>query len=166
MDRLKFFWPYLGDNKNPTFDQHIQKSVKYGVYNNTPLHFLAIHGMTEIVKFMLDHLKDPNPANTLRRMTPLHQASRNGHVEIVKLITDKVDCWDQNLISEYNGYTPLHFAAQYGHLKCVKTLVERWGSGPWINIKTTEKRKENSTALGLAKKEKHMDVVKFLERIH
>ena len=110
-------------------------------------------------------------------MTPLHHACRNGHEEIVKLITAKVNCWDLGLISDSNGYTPLHFAAEYGNFKCVKTLVERWGRGPWIDIKTTMGSRLNGwtkkdllirkeTALHLARKEKHWDIVQFLDHCY
>jgi hypothetical protein len=64
LERLEFFWPYLTD-KNP----------RYGIYNKTPLHFLATHGLTDVVEFMLDHLEDPNPADSFS-ITPLHNASR------------------------------------------------------------------------------------------
>ena len=64
LERLKFFWPYLTD-KNP----------RYGIYNKTPLHFLATHGLNDVVEFMIDHLEDPNPADSFS-ITPLHNASR------------------------------------------------------------------------------------------
>ena len=64
LERLEFFWPYLTD-KNP----------RYGIYNKTPLHFLATHGLTDVVEFMIDHLEDPNPADSFS-ITPLHNASR------------------------------------------------------------------------------------------
>ena len=64
LERLKFFWPYLTD-KNP----------RYGIYNKTPLHFLATHGLNDVAEFMIDHLEDPNPADSFS-ITPLHNASR------------------------------------------------------------------------------------------
>ena len=51
LKRLKFFWPYLS-NKNPT----IKKVLAQG--QNTPLHFVAYHGLNDVADFMVEEIQD------------------------------------------------------------------------------------------------------------
>ena len=65
-----------------------------------------------------------------------------------------------------DGYTAFHIAAQYGHTKCVKRMLAApalrkagdWAVEECLNLKT----KSGCSALLLASREGHVDIVKML----
>ena len=67
---MKFFWPYLS-NKNPKFNKN----------EDTPLHFVAYNGLSDVFDFMIEEkqsVKDLLHKNK-EGITPLHYACINGH---------------------------------------------------------------------------------------
>ena len=114
LKRLKFFWPYLS-NKNP----------KIGKFEQTPFHFVASHGLSDITYFMLE---EPQGAveyylcENGGSITPLHNASRNGNPEIIRCLQRKIDF---EFINEKWLKHSLEEAVIYGHSDCVKALLEK-----------------------------------------
>ena len=126
MKRLKFFWPYLS-NKNP----------KIGKFEQTPFHFVAYHGLSDVADFMLEEPQGAVEDYLCKNggsITPLHNASRNGNPEIIRSLQRKIDFefinkeWLQDSLQE---------AVEYGHLDCVKALLEKLSSN-LKNILATE----------------------------
>ena len=68
------------DEKNPT-----------DMMGGTPLHEAADNGHLEIVKLIMGHVKDKNPAMKHYGTTPLHYAAEKGHLEICRLIIQNVE---------------------------------------------------------------------------
>ena len=112
MNRLKFFWPYL-TNKNPKFNKN----------EDTPFHFVAYNGISDVADFMMGELhsvKDLLPENK-EGITPLHYMSR-GHVEIIRSLRRKIDF---ELIKPTMFEDILQKAIEYGSLECLKALLEK-----------------------------------------
>ena len=65
-----------------------------GRFEQTPFHFVAYHGLSDIAYFMLEEpdgaVKDYLSENG-RSITPLHIASRNGNPEIIRSLQRKID---------------------------------------------------------------------------
>ena len=122
---MKFFWPYLS-NKNP----------KIGKFEQTPFHFVAYHGLSDIAYFMLE---EPQGAvedylcENGDRITPLHNASRNGNPEIIRSLQRKINF---EFINEKWLKNSLEEAVRYGHLDCVKALLEKLSSDFKKNLAT------------------------------
>ena len=68
------------DEKNPT-----------DMMGGTPLHEAADNGHLEIVKLIMGHVKNKNPAMKYYGTTPLHYAAEKGHLEICRLIIQNVE---------------------------------------------------------------------------
>ena len=82
MKRLKFFWPYLS-NKNPKFNKR----------EDTPFHFVANNGISDVAEFMIGELQsvaDLLPKNKAG-ITPLHNIMFQGHAEIIRSLRRKID---------------------------------------------------------------------------
>ncbi|CAD7700161.1 unnamed protein product [Ostreobium quekettii] len=87
---------------------------------DTPLHWAAALGLTEMVKFHLG--ESSGNIQSSCGYTPLHRAAQGGHTAVVELILDagaSVDAVDQS------GCTPLHWAVQYGHTATAELLLSR-----------------------------------------
>ena len=84
MQRLKFFWPYLS-NKNPKFNKN----------EDTPLHFVACNGLTDVFDFMIEEKQSVEDCLYTNEshgyITPLHYACINGHAEIIRSLRRKID---------------------------------------------------------------------------
>ena len=111
LKRLKFFWPYLSI-KNP----------KIGKNEDTPLHFVAYHGLSDVFDFMIEELQSVEECLTKnkRGTTPLHNLSR-GHAEIIRSLRRKMDF---EFINTYLFMNILEKAVKYGYLDCIKALIE------------------------------------------
>jgi ankyrin repeat protein len=84
----------------------------------------------------------------------LHLAASYGYVEIAQML---IDHWPDILKKEdYRFNTALHVASEAGHVDMVTFLIDR-GIDPAI------KNLENRTALFMAEKNKHQDVVVILQ---
>ena len=82
---------------------------------NTPLHFAAKNGHSEIVQQFMDKTNydksiDVNAKNQ-SGFTPLHYASENGHFDVVQCLLNYA--MDKNPRNAW-GNTPLHYAAIEG----------------------------------------------------
>ena len=116
MKRLKFFWPYLS-NKNPKIVN------SFGDKENTPLHFVAYHGLSKVADFMIQELQSVEDILHMNEsgMTPLHMMSR-GHAEIIRSVRRKIDF---ELIDPRMFKNILCEAIHYGYLYCIKALLEK-----------------------------------------
>ena len=94
-----------------------------GRFEQTPFHFVAYHGLSDIAYFMLEEpdgaVKDYLSENG-RSITPLHIASRNGNPEIIRSLQRKIDF---EFIKEKWLEDSLEEAVRYGHLDCVKQAM-------------------------------------------
>ncbi|KAH9317151.1 hypothetical protein KI387_018920 [Taxus chinensis] len=87
---------------------------------NSPLHFAAAKGHSEIVSLLLEHGADVNSRNYCGQ-TALMQACRYGHWEVVQtLLLFKGNVTRADYLS---GRTALHFAAVNGHTRCIRLVV-------------------------------------------
>jgi len=155
----------------------------------TPLFLASELGHTEIVDMLLQFGADANHASS-RTSHPLIEASKNGHTEIVELL---VNNGAKNRRGNY-GYTALQHAIENGHTKTARRLIElgdnvnrHYHSVPQNTplIEASENgytetvamllengadvNAENSdgdTALMLARKNGHNDIVKLLFKKH
>lgn len=89
-----------------------------------PSHLLtrvAVLGLHDIAKTLLDSGVTPNPPDPIQGRSPLHLASLFGHFETAKVLLGAhadLDC-----LAQY-GRTALHAAAGGGNAKIVKMLIE------------------------------------------
>lgn len=96
--------------------------AKYSTFGglNSPLHFAAAKGHTEIVALLLENGADVNSRNYCGQ-TALMQACRYGHWEVVQtLLLFRCNVARADYLS---GRTALHFAAVNGHVRCIRLLV-------------------------------------------
>ena len=110
---MKFFWPYLS-NKNP----------KVGRKENTPFHFVAGYGLSDIADFMLEELQSVEyclHTNTSDK-TPLHFACMNGQAEIIRSLQRTKDF---EFINPDWFTKSLYEAIENGHLDCVNALLDK-----------------------------------------
>ena len=54
---MKFFWPYLS-----------QKNSQFGRGDQTPFHFVAHHGLSDIADFMLEELQQDPKTEYLKKV--------------------------------------------------------------------------------------------------
>jgi hypothetical protein len=94
---------------------------------NTPLHFAASKGCTEVARLLLRHGADPN-AQDKNGETPLHIAASEGHVGIVKLLLEH---GADPSIRNKDGKTPLDLARRRG-LREVVSLIEEFHIEGWL----------------------------------
>jgi ankyrin repeat protein len=107
---------------------------------------------------------DPVPANSVNEalQTGLMIACQHQSIETVKVFLQKskpVQSEDPSFcnvnLPDVSGWTAVHYAAQSGSFECVKLLIENKAD---IDVKT----EKNETALFLATKHNHYDIVEFL----
>ncbi|XP_022874301.1 E3 ubiquitin-protein ligase XBAT33-like isoform X2 [Olea europaea var. sylvestris] len=95
--------------------------AKYSTFGglNSPLHFAAAKGHSEIVGLLLENGADVNSRNYCGQ-TALMQACRYGHWEVVQtLLIFRCNVTRADYLS---GRTALHFAAVNGHVRCISAL--------------------------------------------
>lgn len=99
----------------------------------TLLHSAAFKGSAEIMRFLLQVVKDyKNYVNSVSDkseggMTPLHVSCKEGHVECVDLLIQYGAEIMTRTTEEkiYHGSTPLHLVAKYGFLKVAEVLIKK-----------------------------------------
>lgn len=117
----------------------------------------ALHGMTEVVRALLDKGADPKLKATISGeggWTALYWAATNGHTSIVKMVLDHED---RNLtVWEAPGYnSPMLAAAENGHADALRLILDRRK----VQIEST---KHQWTALEMAARKGHTSVVELL----
>ncbi len=91
---------------------------------NTPLHYGAGLGWTEIVRLLVKCRARVNLSNN-ELDTPLHWAALGGHAESLTILISGGARIDSRSKS---GETPLHLAVDKGHMEAVRLLVENHAS--------------------------------------
>nr|XP_027209272.1 serine/threonine-protein phosphatase 6 regulatory ankyrin repeat subunit A-like [Penaeus vannamei] len=122
-------------------------SALTGATKNTPLHYAAYEGHTDVVELLLHKQCDPNPSNATGD-TPLHLSALTGKADVVERLSDceDIDVNNSSATSETllvyareeshmldvlrnpetispEGNTPLHYASLAGHTEVVKLLL-------------------------------------------
>ena len=126
------------------------------------LHEAAYLGDLEQVKFLISKGMDIN-AKDKNDLCPLHDAAVRGNLGVTKyLISHGADvnakgAWGEQwgVFGKTLGWTPLHVSAHQGHLEVVKSLISH---GADVNAKNNE----DETAMVLAKKQGHKEIVTLL----
>jgi len=139
---------------------------------DTPLHYAAVNGDTEIVEMLLNRGANINAKNWCG-ITPLHNAVKSKKMEITEYLLKR-----GAYVNARNSYnvTPLHFAVEKGSEEIVRLLLKH---GAYVNsgcnstfwtghtsvqfgVKETSTPWEGYTPLWLAVKKGHEEVVKLL----
>lgn len=121
----------------------------------TPLHWAVYNNQRDIINVLLEAGANVNVTEVIG-ITPLHYAAERGYVEVVELLLDAgadVNAQDYG----YFNFTPLHGAAGFGRFEIVKLLLR---TGAKVNLRDNEGR----TALDLAAKNGHKDVVELIKK--
>lgn len=145
-----------------------------GDWEISPLRLAVVRNDAEMVALLVSHGASQNANDGF---TPLHYAARIGHTRIAELLLNRGA--NVNACTLNPGFTPLHLAAANGHAAMVELLLRRGAEVNWRTqtyvLKPTslgEKVLDSvswrfsrgpGTALGLAKKEGHAEVVRILE---
>ena len=107
LHRLKFFWPYL-----------LEKNPIIGEDQDTPFHFVAYHGLSDVNEFMLEKLPEHCNSRNTNNFSPMNYAVECGHPEIVRSIKQKIT------INSHEMVQNLHAAVRNGDFNCAKALLE------------------------------------------
>ncbi|CAK9860712.1 unnamed protein product [Sphagnum jensenii] len=141
---------------------------------NTPLHLAMKGGYLKVVKVFLEHADGEKcglDSMNVEGYSPLHLAIEEGHVELVKQFLERAGTKLQLNEKNNNGFnTPLHLAAEAGQDEIVAMLLDdtkQTTESDSTEMKNDQKRdlnlnatnKEENTALHLACKEGHNEVV-------
>ena len=130
--------------------------------DGSPLIGAARSGRSDIARFLLDQGADPNGI-VEGDGSPLIAAAAHGALDQVQLLIDRGA--DVNLAVE-GDENPLMNAAEQGHLRIVMLLVEK---GADVHARIFSRRGgrddggEWRTAISQARKNGHMDVVRYLQ---
>ena len=119
----------------------------------TPMHYAAICGLHDIVKFLIiEYLQDVNALGFDSVETPLASASRRGHAEVARVLLEH----GANLeIRDRQGWSPLDCASRWGHVDVIQVLVEHGA-----DVKAL--RMGDDTALHIASYIGHLAAVRLL----
>ena len=112
----------------------------------------------EIVGMLLDKGADPDSQMTKDGTTALMESADEGCTEVVKLLLERGA--EVNAQRTKDGTTALMEAAEGGRTEIVRLLIDK---GADVNMKAVINNFE-ITALNLAKKERHIDIVEILEK--
>jgi beta-lactamase regulating signal transducer with metallopeptidase domain len=130
--------------------------------DGSPLIGAARSGKGQITKYLLDHGADPNGV-VEGDGSPLIAAAAHGQLDQVQMLIDRGA--DVNLAVE-GDENPLMGAAEHGSVEIVKLLIDK---GADVNARIWNGRGgrddvgEWRTAVSQARKNGHMDVVRYLE---
>lgn len=118
--------------------------------NQTPLHWAAKYGLTEMIALLILHGADLK-ARDKSGAIPLHLAIKRNKLDAAIFLADKMD--DVDIL--YDGKTALYIAAEEGHELLVKKLIKKGANKEF-------KGKANSTPLHCAAACGHKEVVRVL----
>ncbi|OPZ84305.1 MAG: Ankyrin repeats (3 copies) [bacterium ADurb.Bin429] len=119
---------------------------------NTPLHYAARHGLTEMVEVLLAYEANPNRPDNLGR-TPLHAAAAGGHAPVIEqLVAAGADVNARDCVF---GMTPLHLAARHGQAEALWYLL-------WYGADREHRDAFGDTALTLAYRVRAREVITHL----
>jgi len=129
--------------------------------DGSPLIGAARSGRADIMRFLLDQGADPNGV-VEGDGSPLIAAAAHGKLELVQMLIDRGA--DVSLAVE-GDENPLMNAAEQGNLRIVQLLVEK---GADVHTKIYSQKwqgngEEWRTAISQARKNGHMDVVRYLQ---
>jgi ankyrin repeat protein len=144
-------WIWICDPRNPSMDSN--RAERPSLPEGTPLHFAAVCGLHEIVKFLtIEHSQDIHSQRFDDQWTPLHAGSAYGHVEVARVLTEN----GANLTARaINRWTPLHVASRRGHIDVARFLVEHGADVMACDY-------GGKTPLHVATRWGHVDVSRFL----
>jgi hypothetical protein len=94
---------------------------------STPLHWAALRGRVQAVKWLLAAGANPNAPDRDAGVTPLHAAALDGQTEAAKLLLDAKA--NPNAVDKQVGATPLHVAARRDQAEMASLLIDR-GANP------------------------------------
>jgi ankyrin repeat protein len=145
-------WLWVRDLKT-TFWRRPERSEKPSTPRGQPLHYAAVCGLYDIVKFLVDERGQVVDARGFyKNETPLSSASRSGQLEVVKVLLG----YDADArAQDERKSTPLHRASEGGHLNVVQVLI-RYGA----DVKAQDA--DMSTPLHGASQGGHLDVAQVL----
>ena len=87
----------------------------------TPLHYAALHGMCDVVRFLIvERSQGVNARRPLDNRTPLFWAAESGHAEVTRTL---LDYGANENARDRGGMTPLHVASEGGYLEVVQMLL-------------------------------------------
>ena len=90
--------------------------------NFTPLHYAAMKGHMDIVKFLpVEKHCDPTCRDS-KQCTPLHMAALNGHIQVVKFLTLETHCDPTS--RDADNDTALHLVVVNGHLDILQFFAK------------------------------------------
>ena len=145
-------WLWIWDVKT-TFWRRPDLTEKPSKPRGTPLHYVAICGLHDIVEFLVkEHGQAVDSQGFYRDETPLSSSSQNGHVEVVRML---LGYGADPRAKDERQSTPLHRASQGGHLDVARVLIEH---GADANAQDIDK----STPLHRASQGGHLEVVRVL----
>ena len=127
----------------------------------TCLHRAARNGQTQLVNVLLTELTGFNVNCTLRAKTALYEASCQGHVETV---LELIKLGANVHLSKFNEWNPLHAAAAKGYSEICRVILDSISNVKDLAQFIEAANKEGSTALSLAAREGHAEVVNELLR--
>ena len=87
---------------------------------HAPIHYAARNGYTEIFKYLVSKLENPNPAKQ-DGWTPMHLAAQFGQIEIIKILGSILE--NPNA-PKPDGWTPLQLAIHHNMIEAGTTILE------------------------------------------
>jgi Ankyrin repeats (3 copies)/Ankyrin repeats (many copies)/Ankyrin repeat len=124
----------------------------------TPLMIAAENELPKIVLLLVDNRARVNVRDDLN-WTALHYASFNGNVDVARVLLQSGADVDSKGAADK---TPLHCAASRGHQNFVRLLLQNRANVK-AKCKDSQSRLKSPTALDLARKYRHENVVQLLQ---
>lgn len=124
-------------------------------YGRTPMEIAVRKGSVAALQLLID--AGASTQLNYGSGTLLHEAAQRGHLDVAKLLVQQYPDMVSSRDDDRN--TPLHVAAYAGSDAVVTFLIDS-GADPAL------KNRENRTALFMAQKGAHPDVIEILEAFH